>query len=112
MAIKGTGLGTGQLISHLLVRDVAQAILFYERVLGAVELFRSPLPDASGPHAQLRIGTSLLLLTDEKPDSEAQIPDTGSPQSLNGTSVTVQANGTTMEIGAVISNPRHWDGGF
>ena len=35
MAIRGAGLKTGQLISHLMVRGVAQAIGFYERALGA-----------------------------------------------------------------------------
>ena len=90
MAIMGTGLQSGQLVSHLLVRGVAQAIRFYEQGLGAVELFRSPLPNARGLHAQLRIGNSLLLLADELPDSEAPVPGFGSPQSLGGTSVTVQ----------------------
>ena len=90
MAIKGTGLKTGQLISHLLVRGVAQAIDFYTHALGAVELFRSPLPNAKGIHAQIRVGESLLLLTDESPDSGEQVPGFGSPQSLGGTSVTLQ----------------------
>lgn len=88
MAIRGTGLKTGQLVPHLLVRGVAQAIKFYQRALGAVELYRSPLPNGKGLHAQLRIGSSLLLLTDESP--EQQVPGFGSPQSLGGTTVTVQ----------------------
>ena len=29
MAIKGSGVQTGHLVSHLLVRDVAQAVVFY-----------------------------------------------------------------------------------
>ena len=90
MAVKSTGLKTGQLVSHLLVRGVGQAIDFYKRALGAVELYRSGLPNAQGLHAQLRIGDSLLLLTDEYRDSEEQVPGFGSPQSLGGTSVTLQ----------------------
>ena len=90
MAINGTGLKTGQLISHLLVRGVAQAIDFYTEALGAVELFPSPLPNAKGIHAQIRVGESLLLLTDEFPDPGEQVPGFGSPQSLGGTSVTLQ----------------------
>ena len=90
MAIRGTGLKSGQLVSHLLVRGVARAIRFYERALGAVELYRSPLTNGNGLHAQLRVGGSLLLLTDESPDSEEQVPGFGSPQSLGGTSVTLQ----------------------
>ena len=90
MAIKGAGLKTGQLVAHLTVQGVAQAIGFDERALGAVELFRSPLTDASGLHAQLKVGDSLLLLTDENPNPEGQIPGFGSPQSLGGASVTLQ----------------------
>ena len=48
MAIRGAGLKTGQLVSHLLVRGVALAVRFYERALGAVELYSSPLPNAKG----------------------------------------------------------------
>ena len=62
MAISGSGLQTGQLVSHLLVRGVAQAVRYYERALGAVELFRSPLLDATRIHAQLKVGNSLVLL--------------------------------------------------
>ena len=90
MATRGIGLKTGQLVSHLLVRGVAQAIGFYERAMGAVELYRSPLPEAKGLHAQLRVGNSLLLLTDEYPNSDEQVPGFGSPQSLGGTGVTLQ----------------------
>ena len=90
MAVKGTGLKTGQLVSHLVVRGVAQAIKFYEHGMGVVELYRSPLPGPMGLHAQLRVGDSLLLLTDESPNSDQQAPGFGSPQSLGGTSVTLQ----------------------
>ena len=36
------------------------------------------------------IGNSLLILTDESPDSEEQVPGFGSPLSLGRTSVTLQ----------------------
>ena len=90
MAIQGTGLESGQLVSHLLVRGVAQAIGFYQRALGAEELFRSPLSDGKGLHAQLRVGKALLLLPDESESADQQIPGLGSPQSFGGTSVTLQ----------------------
>ena len=90
MAIKGTGLATGQVVPHLLVRGVAQAVRFYQRALGVVELFRSPLPGMPGVHAQLRVGSGVVLLTDEVPKAGTQVPGFGSPQSLGGTSVTVQ----------------------
>ena len=90
MAIKGSGLKSGQIISHLFIRGVAQAIEFYQKAFAATELFRSPLPDGKGLHAQLKIGDSLLLLTDESPNSGEEVPGFGSPQTLGGTSVTIQ----------------------
>ena len=57
MATRGIGLKTGQLVSHLLVRGVAQAIGFYERAMGAVELYRSPLPEAKGSMPSSGLGT-------------------------------------------------------
>ena len=90
MAIMGSGLQSGQLVSHLLVRGAAEAIGFYQRAWGATEVFRSPLPGVSGIHAQLKVGNALLLLTDENPDSGQQLPGFGSPQSLGGSSVTLQ----------------------
>ena len=90
MAVMGTGLETGQLVPHLLVRGVARAIEFYKRALGAVVLYSSPLPNAKGLRAQLRVGDSLLLLTGEYPETDEQVPGFGSPQSLGGTSVTLQ----------------------
>ena len=37
MAIRGTGLQTGQLVPHLMVQGVEEAVRFYERALGADE---------------------------------------------------------------------------
>ena len=90
MAIEGTGMATGQVVPHLMVRGVAQAIQFYKRALGAVELFRSPMPGMPGIGAQLRVGAGLVLLSDEIPEAGKQVPGFGSPQSLGGAGVTVQ----------------------
>ena len=90
MAVRGTDLGTGQLVAHLLVNGVARAIEFYKRALNATELFRSPMPDGKGLHAQLRIGNALLFLTDDSTDSGQRVPGLGSPESLGGTGVTLQ----------------------
>ena len=90
MAIRGTGLETGQLVPHLMVQGVARAIGFYERALGAIVLYRAPLPNAQGLHAQLRFGDSLVLLTDESANAEDGVPGFGSPLSLGGTCATLQ----------------------
>jgi PhnB protein len=53
---------------YLVLRDAAKAIDFYKEAFGAVELFRMPAPDGKVGHAEIKIGTSPLMLADEYPD--------------------------------------------
>lgn len=63
----------------LVVRDAAKAIDFYKKALGAQELVRMPSPDGKIVHAELKIGDSIIFLSDEMPQSPAK-----SPQTLGG----------------------------
>ena len=63
----------------LIVRDAAKAIDFYKKALGAEELVRMPSPDGKILHAELKIGDSIIFLSDEMPHSPAK-----SPQTLGG----------------------------
>jgi PhnB protein len=68
----------------LVVRDGAQAIDFYKRAFGAEELFRiEGVPGKIG-HAELKIGDSIIMLSDEMPGGCS-----ASPQSLGGTPVNI-----------------------
>jgi PhnB protein len=51
---------------YLIVDDAAGAIEFYKTAFGAVELFRMPDGDRIG-HAEIKIGTSPVMLADEVP---------------------------------------------
>jgi PhnB protein len=67
----------------IVVRSAADAIDFYKRALGAEELVRMPGPDGRGiMHAELKIGDSIIFVSDENPQSPAK-----SPQTLGGSSV-------------------------
>ncbi len=58
-----------------MVRGAAQAIEFYKKAFGAVELGRAPMPDGKTlMHADLKIGDSHLLLVDEFPDMGCYAP--------------------------------------
>ncbi len=63
----------------LVVRGAAQAIDFYKKALGAEELMRMEGPDGKIGHAELKIGDSVIFLTDESPAM-----GTKSPQTLGG----------------------------
>jgi PhnB protein len=53
---------------YLIIRDAAKAIEFYQQAFGAIELFRMPAPDGKVAHAEIRIGSSPIMLGDEYPD--------------------------------------------
>ncbi len=66
------------------VRGAAAAIDFYTRAFGAAELFRVPGEGqgAAIAHAQLRIGGSIIFLSDEVPDA---VNSYRAPPTLGGT---------------------------
>ena len=64
----------------LVVRGAAQAIDFYKKALGAQELVRMPGADGTIMHAELKIGDSIIFLSDEAPGRGV----TKSPQTLGG----------------------------
>ena len=64
----------------LTVRNAAQAIDFYKKALGAQELNRMEMPDGKIGHAELKIGDSIIFLSDEMPGMGVS----KSPQSLGG----------------------------
>jgi uncharacterized glyoxalase superfamily protein PhnB len=67
--------GFHSLTPHIVVRGAAQAIEFYKKAFGAVEVRRSPMPDGKTlMHADLKIGDSHLLLVDEMPGMGVHAP--------------------------------------
>ena len=62
----------------------ADAIEFYKKAFGAVEVARLPGPDGKLMHAMVRIGDSAIMLVDENP----QYGMLG-PKALKGSSVTI-----------------------
>jgi PhnB protein len=77
--------GFSSVMPALTVRDAVAAIDFYKRAFGAVEV-PARLTDPKGKilHAELRIGDSMIFLTDEFPEF-----DNLSPESLGGTAVRI-----------------------
>lgn len=74
--------GYHTLTPYLFVRDAAKAIELWKKALGAVELFRMPGDGGKIMHAELKIGDSPLMLTDEMPEMGAK-----SPQALGGSPI-------------------------
>jgi PhnB protein len=72
---------------HLTVDNAADAIDFYIKAFGAVELGRVPRPDGKLVHAAVRINGSLVMLNDDFPEMSGGKSMT--PPSLGGTPVTI-----------------------
>lgn len=82
MSIKPIPEGYHTVTPYLTVRQAHAAIAFYCEAFGAKEVMRLTMPDGSIAHAEVRIGDSHVMLSEERPEWG----NTG-PQSLNGTTV-------------------------
>ena len=69
---------------HLVCAGAAEAIEFYKKAFGAVEIARLPGPQGKLMHAMIRIGDSVVMLVDEFPEMGGL-----SPKSLKGSPVTI-----------------------
>jgi len=74
MAVKPIPDGYHTVTAYLIVDDGARAIDFYREAFGAEELYRLPMGGKVG-HAEIRIGDTNLMLSDEWPDMQALGPN-------------------------------------
>lgn len=83
-AVKPIPDGYPRITPYLSVAGASDAIDFYCQVLGATERARMPGPDGKIGHAELQLGDSLIMLSDEMPAFGNL-----SPTSIGGTPVTI-----------------------
>src|SRR5262249_50258699 len=69
---------------HLVCGGAADAVEFYKKAFGAVEMMRLPGKDGKLMHASIQIGGATVMLVDELPQWGCR-----SPKSLKGTPVTI-----------------------
>jgi PhnB protein len=67
MTVKPIPDGYHSVTPYLIVDDAERAIRWYGEALGATEVLRLPMGDKIG-HAEIRIGDSHVMLSDEWPD--------------------------------------------
>lgn len=76
--------GYPQVTPYLCIDGAGAAIEFYRDVFGATERMRMPAPDDTIGHAEVQIGDSVIMLSDEFPDMGMR-----GPRTLGGTPVTL-----------------------
>jgi PhnB protein len=69
VTVKAIPEGYHSVTPYLIVDGAAEAIRFYERAFGATEVLVMPMGDSGRiAHAEIRIGDSHVMLSDEWPD--------------------------------------------
>jgi PhnB protein len=89
--------GYPQVTPYLAVDDAAGAIEFYGVVFGATERMRMAAPEGKVGHAEIQIGDSLLMLSDEFPEMGVS-----SPKTVGGSQVTLSVN--VEDVDAVVAS--------
>jgi PhnB protein len=72
MAVKPIPDGYHAVTPYMVVHDAAKALDFYKKAFGAEELVRMPGPGGKIMHAEIKIGDSMVMLTDENPQMDAK----------------------------------------
>lgn len=70
---------------YICLRSAAEAIDYYKRAYGAVETYKTLADDGRIRHAQIRIGDSMFMLSDEFPEYEMM----KSVQTIGGSPVSI-----------------------
>lgn len=83
-AVKPIPEGMHTVTPHLTCAGAADAIEFYKKAFGAIELARMPGPGGKLMHAMIKIGDSPVMLVDEFPEWGG-----AGPKTLKGTPVTI-----------------------
>jgi PhnB protein len=73
--------GFNSITPMLAIKNAADAIQWYKDVFGAIEVMRLAEPNGTIAHAEIKLGSSLIMLAEEHPDYNR------SPDTLKGTSV-------------------------
>lgn len=100
--------GYHSITPSLVVKDASAIIEFYKKALGATERHRMAGPDGRIMHAEVQIGDSILMLSDEFPEMGAT-----SPATLGGSPVQIMiyvdnvdsAFDAAVQAGATIKQP-------
>ena len=96
MAVKAIPEGYYSLTPYLVMSGAAAAIEFYKKAFGAEELVRMPGPGGRIMHAEVKIGNSILMLSDENPERGHM-----SPKSRGGATASVMLY--TEDVDAVFN---------
>ena len=79
MSVKPIPDGYHSVTPYLTIEGAAEAIEFYKKAFGAVELFRMAMPDGKVGHAEIRIGNSPVMIGEVCPQMGTRAPEGPTP---------------------------------
>ena len=83
-SVKPVPEGYHSVTPYLGIKGASEAIEFYKSAFDATELLRIPSPDGLIGHAEIQIGDSRIMISDESPEMDFR-----SPATIGGTPVHV-----------------------
>jgi hypothetical protein len=83
MSVKAIPEGHHTVTPYLCIKGAASALEFYKKAFEATELMRLAQPDGRIGHSEIRVGDSVIMLSDEFAEIGAL-----SPQAIGGSPVT------------------------
>ncbi|AOT07342.1 VOC family protein [Pseudoalteromonas luteoviolacea] len=84
MAVKAIPQGYHAITPYLIVQGAGEAIQFYQKVFSASLVMQLNMADGSIAHAELKVGDSHIMISDECPDMHFK-----GPKQLGGTAVSL-----------------------
>jgi PhnB protein len=84
MNVKPIPAGHHTVTPYLAVKNGVKAVEFYKKAFGASEVYKLIMPDGRLGHAEIRIGDSIIMMSDEFPEYGGK-----SPQTLGGSAVNI-----------------------
>ncbi len=85
MSAKPIPAGYHTVSPYLAIKNAVEALEFYKKAFGAVETYRLMMPDGRLGHGEIRLGDSMIMLSDEFPEYDGGV----SPKTLGGSSVCI-----------------------
>lgn len=93
---------------YLTVKGGSAAIDFYKKAFGAEEIFRMPQPDGRMGHAEIKIGDSVVMMSDEFPEMGIVSPITAGHTTASFLVYVDDADktfATAVSLGAKVNKP-------
>ena len=84
MNVKPIPPGHHTVTPYLAIKNGVKALEFYKKAFGATEILKLIMPDGRLGHAEIRLGDSIIMISDEFPEYGGK-----SPQTLGGTAVNI-----------------------